>query len=1300
MKNSFTFKTKWMILFILGLFSTSLKTNGQDTIKVSTTWGNDTSINNNIFIDTGAVLTINPGVTVTMMGNYKIRCRNGFIHANGTQSNNVIFTCNNTSVGWGGINIINNSTSDSSVFEYCQFLYGTLPTGGYLYSINTSKTTIFDNCIFENNKIINGARKVGFFYFYFMSAILYSNKSITVTNSSFTNNKSASTMYVDSSYYYISNCTFANDSTYNYIASGSCNYDESALAINSGNGEVDNNLIYENTGIGLSIVFTNSSIINSNYIYQNQRSGFYTESSLVEWDNNIIANNDTAGVINGSLCTFINNTITYNNFGIKTILPTTSGGADVYFYNSIIHHNISPNLSGNMNLTVWNCDIPYDSLTLTSLGFTVKSFKNNINKSPLFTAIPSGWGPNYSQAADNWIPTSVSPCINAGEIDLPSDELPKYDYSGNSRVKYGFPDMGAFEVTIPTLNINSTNCHITSNTNWVADNIYVSNDVTIDDTATLTILPGTIVNFQGCYKLNVNGNIIAKGNRSTSSWFVKYNLIDPIYNFSPFGGRSGLLLPITFQLSHTDSIIFTMANPIYNIDSSKAVFWHGIRLNQGNITDSSIFKYCRFELAIDSNLWKGAALNVEYRNKVLVSNCEFRYNKSLYEASCIAAFQSGIDIGECNYYSNKGNESVLINSSDLRIANSYFYNNSVTNDLKMYFSQNSSVIDNVFRNNVTLTNSASYLTNCELYGNTYMISSYSNFYNTVCMGSVTIDRNSSPSFFNCIFPGDTITIPASYINNCYYEKYDYPNFVWNRNDTATSLYNYERNSLYPSVNRGTTSLPEAVVLPATDIIGNPRTLNGLIDIGAFENQGTKIAFIQQPIGENVCLGDSISLTISTTDTAKYQWQKDGNNIPGATSEVYKIASMSENDEGNYICVANNAYGKVYSNPAFIQALLPPVITSQSSSALVNKNTPIALDISADGSNPLSYQWQKDGNNLVSDTTTELSIESFNQGNEGAYICKVTNVCGTVYSTPAVLSLKPTICMVTVYTKDKNDIGHNLIIWQKESKVIYKSFNIYRESSVAGYYDSIGNVSYSSPGMFEDTVVNPQDQAYLYKLTAVGTDNVETDINSADVHKTIHLLVTKGEMGGIQLDWDQYIGFPYTTYYIWRSVNGTDFSMVHQMASSTRSWTDDTIVGQDDTLYYYIGVTKDGGCDPNYTLKSGGLYAQSVSNMEDNRLRSTNITEIGVKNGYNLSCYPNPYSNSTTIKYTLPTGSNVILEVYDITGREMVTVVNTNQQSGQYKYTINAGEMGLSSGIYLVRFKAGDKIMMLKILQTK
>jgi hypothetical protein len=105
-------------------------------------------------------------------------------------------------------------------------------------------------------------------------------------------------------------------------------------------------------------------------------------------------------------------------------------------------------------------------------------------------------------------------------------------------------------------------------------------------------------------------------------------------------------------------------------------------------------------------------------------------------------------------------------------------------------------------------------------------------------------------------------------------------------------------------------------------------------------------------------------------------------------------------------------------------------------------------------------------------------------------------------------------------------------------------------------------------------------------------------------------------------------------------------------------------------------------------------------MEDNRLRSTNITEIGVKNGYNLSCYPNPYSNSTTIKYTLPTGSNVILEVYDITGREMVTVVNTNQQSGQYKYTINAGEMGLSSGIYLVRFKAGDKIMMLKILQTK
>lgn len=60
-------------------------------------------------------------------------------------------------------------------------------------------------------------------------------------------------------------------------------------------------------------------------------------------------------------------------------------------------------------------------------------------------------------------------------------------------------------------------------------------------------------------------------------------------------------------------------------------------------------------------------------------------------------------------------------------------------------------------------------------------------------------------------------------------------------------------------------------------------------------------------------------------------------------------------------------------------------------------------------------------------------------------------------------------------------------------------------------------------------------------------------------------------------------------------------------------------------------------------------------------------------------YPNPFNPYTTIKYDLPKAGNVLLRVHDITGREVIKLVNEKQQSGTYEVTFDAGN--LSSGIY-------------------
>ena len=79
-------------------------------------------------------------------------------------------------------------------------------------------------------------------------------------------------------------------------------------------------------------------------------------------------------------------------------------------------------------------------------------------------------------------------------------------------------------------------------------------------------------------------------------------------------------------------------------------------------------------------------------------------------------------------------------------------------------------------------------------------------------------------------------------------------------------------------------------------------------------------------------------------------------------------------------------------------------------------------------------------------------------------------------------------------------------------------------------------------------------------------------------------------------------------------------------------------------------------------------------------------------------YPNPFNPSTVISYQLPALSNVSLKVFDVLGREVVTLVNKEQPAGNYKVTFNASH--LSSGIYFYVMRAGDFMQTKKLVLLK
>ena len=66
--------------------------------------------------------------------------------------------------------------------------------------------------------------------------------------------------------------------------------------------------------------------------------------------------------------------------------------------------------------------------------------------------------------------------------------------------------------------------------------------------------------------------------------------------------------------------------------------------------------------------------------------------------------------------------------------------------------------------------------------------------------------------------------------------------------------------------------------------------------------------------------------------------------------------------------------------------------------------------------------------------------------------------------------------------------------------------------------------------------------------------------------------------------------------------------------------------------------------------------------------------------------PNPFNPTTIISYKLPVKSHVKINVYDVLGREIHTLVNTEQNAGNHSATFNASNF--SSGVYFYRLQAG------------
>jgi Tol biopolymer transport system component len=162
------------------------------------------------------------------------------------------------------------------------------------------------------------------------------------------------------------------------------------------------------------------------------------------------------------------------------------------------------------------------------------------------------------------------------------------------------------------------------------------------------------------------------------------------------------------------------------------------------------------------------------------------------------------------------------------------------------------------------------------------------------------------------------------------------------------------------------------------------------------------------------------------------------------------------------------------------------------------------------------------------------------------------------------------------------------------------------------------------------------------------------------------------------------------------------TIVFQKASGSMDiW---TISSSGGTQQMLTGLPDYGDYDPCYS-KNGkyvayaGFTIDAAPKGNSNNEEPFTIDKNSLPDKYVLNQnFPNPFNPTTIIRYSLPENANVSLIVYDILGRQVAELINSEVDAGYHQVEFNASK--LSSGMYFYKLTAGNFVQINKMLLLK
>jgi hypothetical protein len=150
--------------------------------------------------------------------------------------------------------------------------------------------------------------------------------------------------------------------------------------------------------------------------------------------------------------------------------------------------------------------------------------------------------------------------------------------------------------------------------------------------------------------------------------------------------------------------------------------------------------------------------------------------------------------------------------------------------------------------------------------------------------------------------------------------------------------------------------------------------------------------------------------------------------------------------------------------------------------------------------------------------------------------------------------------------------------------------------------------------------------------------------------------------------------------------------------------DDGVCDDVDDCVVEDGASQECGCNTGIAEGLCDCEGNTPTDLYGSDNYDCDGTELSLFNGlipedFSIhSIYPNPFNPVTNIIYGLPEHVNVLILVYDLSGKQVETLINEFQTPGYHSVNWNADN--LPSGVYLIRMDSGDFTQIQKVVLVK